>query len=986
MVWELAAPSNLVYNWTASDIGLAQPHRVGHGKVVDFVWWSEQVVGLSGQDGQVSLHGIADLVNLSDATSAQQWSRCCRLDEFGWSAQLKRLRVEGEGLVVLGCTRTRMRLRPIQLTDEPTRSRGLVASLSSWVSWALDRNRMADPQAIRCLYELHIVCKRTPTEIVFGHMKKGDHQMALELCEVHGLDKDIVRKSQWETSDWDQHAISNYLDLVLDKQWVLTECLESIPETAAAQEALLRYGLGCTWMPWMDSAVEGEQFELTPLDHDMCLIRLELLSYLTRLSAHLKAKSSQYSPAEYHRFREEPLLTTALRYAQDCETESLNSIWESLSSELLQHRVQILEAIPETVPPSRYELILPAPTQPPGPVELSPTMNTGGDPVESAAVLDILGQAAQKFRRPEPVSSMADSELVDWYLDRGFEMDHRSGMIHNCIELLTIGIKKGVVGLEGTLQLMLDVHTIVQESTDPERRLLTLNQYQALGAIERLELLLESSTVMTIVENLSHGRAAQLLSSQPSSHHDGAELLRCWMVAQAKSDLSLCAAIAQQSAPTQTNGNVSAGLISNVKDLIQIVLECCYASERTDQIDLMNAMYDSLPNRAATAHNDELDQLQDQVDQLDLRLTGFQILGRLGAARPLGWLATADMEEQAELLTGLPRIRARDLKQSKVVGSGAVKQWKSLMTDMIEIQQTVAVHVDQARLQLELLRAMLSLGHLTEAAEVLASLEVPLAAASVATAVLDTAREIFNSAPSVESPGIEQAKTCLALVPQELAIGSTQDPMSSEIRSELQLVAAAQKLAEHGFNMLVPLQIRLRKNHVTTLREIVKFGITDPEQVLELSQLLGGVDEAMVRELLAVDAIRTADLDRAYEQCRWMMRHRASRRGWSLCHGLAVHPDLAPQIPIGIRIQLISFALSCSNCPASETIVLLADWRTLTMMDQTPACTTWGSEGSGLGLSLIHISEPTRLLSISYAVFCLKKKKNKPQHNTASII
>ena len=29
---------------------------------------------------------------------------------------------------------------------------------------------------------------------------------------------------------------------------------------------------------------------------------------------------------------------------------------------------------------------------------------------------------------------------------------------------------------------------------------------------------------------------------------------------------------------------------------------------------------------------------------------------------------------------------------------------------------------------------------------------------------------------------------------------------------------------------------------------------------------------------------------------------------------------------------------------------------------------------SGSILSLIHISEPTRLLSISYAVFCLKKK------------
>src|SRR5678815_5888724 len=32
---------------------------------------------------------------------------------------------------------------------------------------------------------------------------------------------------------------------------------------------------------------------------------------------------------------------------------------------------------------------------------------------------------------------------------------------------------------------------------------------------------------------------------------------------------------------------------------------------------------------------------------------------------------------------------------------------------------------------------------------------------------------------------------------------------------------------------------------------------------------------------------------------------------------------------------------------------------------------------AALKLSLIHISEPTRLLSISYAVFCLKKKKKK---------
>src|SRR5450756_2757033 len=37
------------------------------------------------------------------------------------------------------------------------------------------------------------------------------------------------------------------------------------------------------------------------------------------------------------------------------------------------------------------------------------------------------------------------------------------------------------------------------------------------------------------------------------------------------------------------------------------------------------------------------------------------------------------------------------------------------------------------------------------------------------------------------------------------------------------------------------------------------------------------------------------------------------------------------------------------------------------------------------GLSLIHISEPTRLGMISYAVFCLKKKKKKKQQANYTI-
>eukprot|EP00658_Telonema_sp_P-2_P025046 TRINITY_DN20086_c0_g1_i2.p1 TRINITY_DN20086_c0_g1~~TRINITY_DN20086_c0_g1_i2.p1 ORF type:complete len:656 (+),score=135.09 TRINITY_DN20086_c0_g1_i2:329-2296(+) len=67
----------------------------------------------------------------------------------------------------------------------------------------------------------------------------------------------------------------------------------------------------------------------------------------------------------------------------------------------------------------------------------------------------------------------------------------------------------------------------------------------------------------------------------------------------------------------------------------------------------------------------------------------------------------------------------------------------------------------------------------------------------------------------------------------------------------------------------------------------------------------------------------------------------------------------------------------------------LSSWRLDTpkvtpdgLLSQNPLGTGSPSERE---LSLIHISEPTRLLSISYAVFCLKKKKNKQMRTDKSI-
>ena len=65
--------------------------------------------------------------------------------------------------------------------------------------------------------------------------------------------------------------------------------------------------------------------------------------------------------------------------------------------------------------------------------------------------------------------------------------------------------------------------------------------------------------------------------------------------------------------------------------------------------------------------------------------------------------------------------------------------------------------------------------------------------------------------------------------------------------------------------------------------------------------------------------------------------------------------EVKPMMTIGERIEVKEFIPTKANdIPMAKASMLVA-----------------------IALSLIHISEPTRRTPISYAVFCLKKKKNK---------
>src|SRR5428012_9108 len=68
--------------------------------------------------------------------------------------------------------------------------------------------------------------------------------------------------------------------------------------------------------------------------------------------------------------------------------------------------------------------------------------------------------------------------------------------------------------------------------------------------------------------------------------------------------------------------------------------------------------------------------------------------------------------------------------------------------------------------------------------------------------------------------------------------------------------------------------------------------------------------------------------------------------------------------------------------PSMRFIEFLASSLRATSTARSAISGSSSSGGPPGGLSLIHISEPTRLGMISYAVFCLKKKKHQKKQQT----
>eukprot|EP00658_Telonema_sp_P-2_P048516 TRINITY_DN36900_c0_g1_i2.p1 TRINITY_DN36900_c0_g1~~TRINITY_DN36900_c0_g1_i2.p1 ORF type:complete len:124 (-),score=45.45 TRINITY_DN36900_c0_g1_i2:94-465(-) len=111
-------------------------------------------------------------------------------------------------------------------------------------------------------------------------------------------------------------------------------------------------------------------------------------------------------------------------------------------------------------------------------------------------------------------------------------------------------------------------------------------------------------------------------------------------------------------------------------------------------------------------------------------------------------------------------------------------------------------------------------------------------------------------------------------------------------------------------------------------------------------------------------------------ECGWVWEQGGSSRSGTAADGCHLVVVVDPRHDVAADADGGEFADTCGVVPI--VVVVVTAWSGgIADGDGEGTPHHWIVDDVVVVLSLIHISEPTRLLSISYAVFCLKKKKKK---------
>ncbi|KAF3779985.1 MAG2-interacting protein 2 [Nymphaea thermarum] len=804
---------------------------------------------------------------------------------------------------------------------------------------------------------------------------------AFQFAERHAMDKDEIFKSQWLRSNRGMDEINSYLYNVKDANFVLSECLTASAPTEEATRALISYGLHMTDKYRFVETENSKDSETW----NYRMMRLQLLQSRDRLDTFLGINMGRFSMHDYGMFRVLSLNRVAVGLAEHGKIGALNLLFKRHLYSMSPFVLEILAAIPETIPVQTYSQLLPD-RSPPSNIALRDK-----DWVEVDQMVcfiqnksDLQSHGSGMHVKTEYILKQLTgiiwpsvSEISRWYMERAMEMDSLSGQLENCLSLVDTGRRKGLVELQQFYEDALCFYDFVYSGghSYEENTSMSLVSWKQLSDYEKFKMMMKGAKEDTVMETLrtksipfmqrqSHikknASSNQADASQTSVDTKQESLLVTWLKEIAlKNNLEIFLVVIDEACKDFQSND----FFKDETEATEVILECLYLCTLTDRwnvmasilskVPLMSLRYKTFPvdrdfglgqgvqgfgsprkndkpldMRSIPIHLKEgiasasIGNLEERVKQTEGHIESGRLLAYYQVPKPLCFFHGAHSDEKG--VKQLLRLILSKFGRRQPMRSD--NEWANMWRDMLCLQEKAFPFLESEYMLLEFCRGLLKAGKFSLARNYLKGIgTVSLAYEKAEYLVIQAAREYFFSASTLDCSEIWKAKECLNLFPN-----------SKTVRAEIDLIdALTVKLPNLGVTVL-PVQYRQIRSPMEIINMVLRSqsaAYLNVDEILEVAKLLGlnsADDIATVEESVAREAAVTGDLELAFDLCLVLAR-KGHGSIWDLCAAIGRGPTL-DKMDVSSRKELISFALS--HCDEESVLELLQAWKDLNLQSQ----------------------------------------------------
>lgn len=349
-------------------------------------------------------------------------------------------------------------------------------------------------------------------------------------------------------------------------------------------------------------------------------------------------------------------------------------------------------------------------------------------------------------------------------------------LVENALDLIKLGLERNVPHLERIHHQLLTLETLVY---DLQHEHLNLEKLNVMDELSVCQLIMSDCDVDTFLPKLHRWLMPYLRRLDTLQPGRITVLLRELLVARSQESLDWAQQVCANSKTDQASP-----IVADASLLISLALDCIYACQRTDQLEVAMKIYDCLPERPSGSKTDPiLSQLHDQLDQLQSHLEAADILENHDVAvTPATISAKQNDEEQLEQL--FVRLTRTAMRKGQ---PPTENRWKELLDDMLELQSKVFRRISPQLCYEILVGSLLSSARKESIASAGLMLRLdpnrdsqstisseggyrkPLEMAVIPfdrskQLILQAAEEYFNSSENLSDPSLELASYCLGLI------------------------------------------------------------------------------------------------------------------------------------------------------------------------------------------------------------------------------